>query len=212
MMQGILEEAIGLELQHVNVKLLLRDPEQLDLDVIVHVFHSWIQDQVCDELLLDVADYRHIQHGPGVVLIGHEADYSIDNTDGRLGIRYNRKARREGSNQDRLAQAARAALNAVERLHADTRLNGKCNFNGQDLQVFVNDRVLAPNTVETRQAIEPELRTFLASVFGEGGYLLNFELSARRLLGATIKANEPVTPSNLLANIGEHERSSHGIA
>ena len=32
--------------------------------------------------------------GPGVMLIGHQADYSVDNTDDRLGVRYNRKAGR----------------------------------------------------------------------------------------------------------------------
>ena len=81
-----------MELQHLNVKLLLENSQDLDLDAIVNIFHGWIQEQLCEELLLDVADYRHVHHGPGVVLIGHEADYAIDNTDGRWGIRYNRKA------------------------------------------------------------------------------------------------------------------------
>src|SRR5207249_11305408 len=128
MMRSILEEEVAVELQHVNVKLLLESPEDLNLDEVITVFHSWIQDQVCEGLLLDVTDYRHVHHGPGVVLIGHEADYCIDNTDGRLGIRYNRKARLDGSNRDRLAQGVRAVLAAAERLQQDIRLNGKCNF------------------------------------------------------------------------------------
>ena len=60
------------------------------------------------ELLLDVADYRHVPAGPGVMLIGNEGDYSVDNTGDRLGIRYNRKAALDGDNQDRLRQAARS--------------------------------------------------------------------------------------------------------
>src|SRR5437879_9478234 len=123
MMRSILEEEVAVELQHVNVKLLLENPEDLNLDAVITVFHSWIQDQVCEELLLDVADYRHVHHGPGVVLIGHEADYASDNTDGRLGIRYNRKAPLEGSNRERLANSLRSALAAAERLQLDTRLN-----------------------------------------------------------------------------------------
>ena len=212
MMQGILEEAIGFELQHINVKLLLESPEQVNLDSVVNVFHSWIQDQVCDELLLDVADYRHVYQGPGIVLIGHDADYSIDNTDGQLGLRYNRKAPLEGSNLNRLTQAARAALTAAERLQADARLNGKCNLNGQNIQIFVNDRALAPNVTETRQAVKSELRGFLDSLFGEAGYSLTFELSARRLFGATVKASQALTLSELLANLEANERSRHGIA
>ena len=210
MMQGILEEATGLELQHINVKLLVENSEQLDLDAVVNVFHSWIQDQISDELLLDVADYRHVHHGPGIVLIGHEADYSIDNTDGQLGLRYNRKARLEGSNQDRLTYATRAALLAAERLQADARLNGKCNFNGQHIQIFINDRVIAPNVAETRHAIQPEFRSFLGSLFGETAYSMNFEPSARRLLSVTVETSQPVTVSNLLANL--EARTSHGIA
>src|SRR6266536_2221892 len=137
MMRSILEEEAALELQHVNVKLLLENPNELDLSTVVNVFHSWIQGQVCEELLLDVADYRHVHHGPGIVLIGHEADYSLDNTDGRLGLRYNHKAPLEGTNQERLGQAVRSALRAAQRLEEDERLKAKWNFNSQDIEVFV---------------------------------------------------------------------------
>ena len=64
------------------------------------MFHSWIQEQVGEGLLLDVADYRHVHEGPGVILIGYEGNYSVDNTDNRLGVRYNRKAALDGNNQD----------------------------------------------------------------------------------------------------------------
>src|SRR5260370_24044056 len=88
-----------INLQHINVKLVLKDSDSLDhgrdLDPVIPVFHSWIQQQAFDELLLDVADYRHVEGGPGILLIGHEADYSLDNTDNRLGVRYNRKRSEE---------------------------------------------------------------------------------------------------------------------
>src|SRR5438270_8858929 len=142
-MRAILEEMSAIEIQHINVKLLLDAPP--DLDPIIPIFHGWIQNQGFDTLLLDVADYRHVHHGPGIILIGHEADYSIDNAGGRLGLRYNRKAPLAGDNQFRLVQAARSALLASQRLQADTRLNGKLHFNGQDIELFVNDRAIAPN-------------------------------------------------------------------
>src|SRR6202521_4852993 len=108
-----------MQLQHVNVKLLVRNPGEINLEPLIPVFHSWIQNQAGDELLLDVADYRHVEAGPGVVLIGYEGDYSVDNTDNRLGVRYNRKGALDGNNQDRLEQAARAALSACRRLEAE---------------------------------------------------------------------------------------------
>jgi len=35
-----------MEMQHVNVKLLVRDPGDVDLEPLIPVFHSWIQKQV----------------------------------------------------------------------------------------------------------------------------------------------------------------------
>jgi hypothetical protein len=199
------DQGTAVELQHINVKLQLEHPEKLDLDAVIHVFHSWIQDQVCEELLLDVTDYRHVHHGPAVVLIGHEADYSIDNTDGRLGVRYNRKAPLDRNNQDRLAQGVRAALAAIECLQKDIRLNGKCNFNGRDVELFVNDRLLAPNGPETRHALESEFLAFARDLFGGVKHAMTFESDRRRLFGATIKAEQRVTVADLLENLSRRK-------
>jgi hypothetical protein len=203
-----------IELQHINVKLLLRsehkDAQGLDLDPVIPVFHSWIQQQAADELLLDVADYCHVHAGPGVVLIGHEADYSLDNADDRLGVRYNRKAVLDGSNQDRLAQASRAALAACERLQQDTRLDGKLNFNGQDIEIFVNDRLLAPNTDATSEALKPEFKAFAGKLFGGREYVLSFgsesssgESAAdpRRLFTVFLHATRTFTVEDLMENL-----------
>jgi hypothetical protein len=210
-MRSILEEETAVELQHINVKLLLEGPEDLGLDAVVNVFHSWIQEQVCEELLLDVADYRHVHHGPGIVLIGHEADYSIDNTGGKLGVRYNRKAPVDGTNVDRLRQATRSALTAAARLEEDTRLNGKHHFNGRDIEIFINDRLLTPNSPEMRTTLEPDFGRFLDSLFPQVSYTLSFEPSRRRLLGASIRTGQPLTVSNLTANLKAYEQSGHGI-
>ncbi len=78
-------------IQHVMVKVFAREPVSIDLGEAIPIFHRWIQDHVCPELLIDVADYRHVPNGPGVMLIGHEANYSLDMTKGRLGLLYNRK-------------------------------------------------------------------------------------------------------------------------
>ena len=116
-----------MDLQNVNFKLVVEKPEEVDLEPLVPIFHNWIQNQVCEELLLDVADYRHVPEGPGVILIGHQANYSVDNTENRLAVRYNRKAAVEGSNQERLKQAAKAALTACQRLEAEPRMQGNCD-------------------------------------------------------------------------------------
>ncbi len=188
-----------MEFQHVNVKLFVQEAGEPHLEPLIPVFHGWIEQQNGAELLIDVADYSHVPAGPGVVLIGHEGNYSVDNADHRLGIRYNRKASVDGSNQDRLKQAARAALTACQRLEAEPRLGGKFRFNGQEIEIFINDRLLAPNTPATREAMHEDLRTFSHKLFGGGEYAIAYSAEPRSLFTAYVKATQPVTAAELLA-------------
>ena len=186
-------------LEHVNVKLLLENPAQVDLEPLIPIFHEWIQNQVFDEMLLDVADYRHVPGGPGVMVIGLQADYSVDDTDHRLGVRYNRKAGFEGSNADRLKQAAHAALAACVKLEQDPRLGGNFRFNGQDIEIFINDRLLAPNNEATRKAADPELQSFAKKLFND--YTLTYQQDPRRLFGATVRASTKISAADLLKKL-----------
>ncbi len=208
-MRSILEEETAIELEHINVKVLLEGGSDLDaglLDAIIPIFHGWIQSQVFQngdfpELLIDVADYRHVHHGPGIVLIGHEADYAIDNTDGRLGLRYNRKAQIAGNNYEKLTQAFRGTLTAAQQLQSDTRLNNKFHFNGQDIELFINDRLVAPVDDQTRHAIDPVLRPFLRRLFAGAEYSLRYETDPRRLFGAAIHSERKFSVEELLQNL-----------
>ena len=147
-------------IQHINLKIFVSDPGAIELADAVGVFHQWIRDGVCPEMLIDVADYRHVAAGPGVLLIGHEANYSLDNRDNRLGLLYNRKASLGGSFQSRLDQAHQAALAACDRLELESAFSGKLKFDRTALEVFINDRLLAPNNDETWQALLPELESY----------------------------------------------------
>ena len=68
-----------------DLKLFLHDAVRVDLEAFIPLFHRWIQDQRLEELLIDVADYRHVHHGPGVVLIAHDAHYAMDMAAGPAG-------------------------------------------------------------------------------------------------------------------------------
>jgi hypothetical protein len=190
-----------MQLQHVNVKLLVENPEAVDLEPLIPIFHGWIQDQAGSDLLLDIADYRHVQAGPGVILIGHEGDYSVDNTDNRLGVRYNRKAPLDGSNQDRLTQAARAVLTACQRLEADPRLDRKLRFNGREIEIFLNDRLIAPNCDETREALHSDFQFFAQHLFHGGDYSLAYPSDRRRLFGVSLKSAERFSVTDLLETL-----------
>jgi len=154
-----------MELQHLNVRAFAADPAGVDFEAFIPVFHDWIRAGATEELLIDVADYRHVPEGPGVLLVGHEADYGIDNAASRPAVRYNRKAPLPGSNADRLRQALAAVLNAAARLAVDERLGGFGVSTGE-LELRVNDRLLAPNAPETFQAVRGELEAFFRDLYG----------------------------------------------
>ena len=76
----------------LGAKAYLVDPEGIDFGGFIEVFNRWIQDQpIAGHLLIDVHDYRHVQHGPGVLLVGHQGSFSLDFGEGRPGLVYYRK-------------------------------------------------------------------------------------------------------------------------
>ena len=184
-----------MELQHVNVKIFVDGDLPADQEQFINVFHKWTAEQSCDELLIDVADYRHVPAGPGIVLVGLEADYAMDNAGGRWGLLYNRKASSDGSNEDRFAQAFRAAAWACQRLEGE--LTG-LKFSRQEFELFINDRALASNTPLTYATCKPELEAFLKNVLGHSEFTLEHDSDPRRLFGVNVKLAKPFDLGALL--------------
>ena len=150
------------------VKFFLTDASSFDQHALVPLFHQWIQTHaLADHLLIDVADYRHVQSGPGTVLVAHEATLSADAAENRPGLLYARKAPIEGDFADRLRVVFRAALQAVSLLQTASSLDGKVQFRTDNPVFRINDRLFAPNTSETFAEIRPSLETFLTGLYGE---------------------------------------------
>jgi hypothetical protein len=186
-----------MDIGQVNVKFFLENPKAVDLEAFLTIFNNWIQAHTTEELLVDVADYRHVFAGPGVVLIGHEANYSLDNAGDRLGLLYNRKLDVTGTNQERLRQAVRAALLAAQRLEKEEKLK----FSGQEAQVIINDRLAGPNTQETFAALEPDLKVFFNQLYGEGNYEFERNSDPRERLTVNIRAAQPFDVQTLLGSL-----------
>jgi hypothetical protein len=179
-----------MDLQHVAVKLFALQPLTDDLDHLGAVFNRWIQAHALPELLIDVADYRHVHHGPGVLLVAHEAHYSLDHALGRWGLLYTRKARVEGGPQAALNQALAAVVTAAHMLEQATTLR----FDTHSWQVIVNDRLLAPNTQETYAALQPLLAATFDGLFGAGAPpALAYTGPGRHRL--TVNVSAPAAPS-----------------
>jgi hypothetical protein len=173
-----------MELQHLRLKLFIDTPERADVapETFIHIFHGWIQDRVCPELLIDVADYSHVHQGPVVLLIGHEADYGIDADEGRLGLYYQRKAPLAGANRDRFQQAYDALISARDRLEADPRFGEMLRFHRGELELSICDRALAPNTPATFAALEGELRACFDQALGAEAQLAHVSSADAREL------------------------------
>lgn len=157
-------------LQHVNVKFFLRDGENLDQEEVLNLFHEWIQEEKLDDLLIDVADYRHVPEGPGVILIAHNAFYSLDNNQGRLGLLFNRRTPVDGNTQQVLAFALESARNFARLMAGEDRLEGKLTLDRKSLQLIVNDRHFAQNTDETLANFQPDAEAALKQTLGDHSY------------------------------------------
>lgn len=61
----------------LSATFLVTREHPLLLDEVGQLFHDWIRVGALDDILVDVADYRHVTRGPGVILIGHECNYQV---------------------------------------------------------------------------------------------------------------------------------------
>lgn len=176
-----------MDLQHVIVKIPVDGDLAVEPGELITIFHGWVARQSMPELLIDVADLRHVPAGPGVVLVGYEADYGLDHSGNRWGLLYRRKDMLPGSNRDRLTQAYRAALAACERLEQE--LPGRIRFSRTTADVIINDRALAPNTPGSHAAAQADFEAFGREVFAGGAVTLTpHDADPRRRFGVTVTA------------------------
>jgi hypothetical protein len=174
-------------MQHVNIKIFAKSGQDINPADAIPVFHRWIQKRELPELLIDVADYAHVPEGPGVLLIAHEANYSLDYARGHFGLLYNRKAKADASAQDQLRQAYDSALAACHLLELEAEFGGNLEFDPAHLELTLNDQLLHPNTDEGWQEVAPEVQRFFDSLFGAGRYSVERGGEPRERLRATIR-------------------------
>lgn len=63
--------------QRLGLRIPLRSRIE-DLTAAIEVFHRCLQRGWLEGALLDVADYRHVPAGPGVLLVGHDVDLGLE--------------------------------------------------------------------------------------------------------------------------------------
>jgi hypothetical protein len=178
-------------MEHVNIKIFATTRGDFAIADAIPIFHRWIQKRDFPELAIDVADYSHVPEGPGVLLIAHEANYSLDYARNQLGLLYNRKAASSGDSQEQLRQAYDAAICACRHLEREPEFEGKLGFDANHLEIVFNDRLLYPNTEESWQKVRPEAARFLDTIFGAGNYVLERQGEPRERLRAVVRGVTP---------------------
>jgi len=190
-----------MEARRLEVKVFLERPTTVDLESLVPVFHDWIREGRLDEPMIDVADYRHVPNGPGVVLIGHRSNYYLDQAEGRPGLLYSRKRQAPGDPDERLLDVFRRALFACRLLEAEPALGGRLRFRTNELLFQIPDRLGYPNSPAVFDSIRPELEAFVSRLYA-GSVSLTRRGSAREKLGVAIRAGRAPSLDVLLGRLG----------
>ena len=188
------------DLQRINIKFFLTDSGTLETEEAFRIFNGWIT-QSADELLIDVADYSHVPSGPVILLVGHAANYGIDDGDGRRGFLYARKQPLPGSLTDRLRAILTASLRACRRLEETPELDGRVRFRGDELLLTANDRLRAPNTDETLAALDPQLSPVLETLFTGASFSYERNSDPGERFNLRVKTQASPDISQLLANL-----------
>lgn len=190
-----------MDLQRLNAKFFIDDPGQVSPDAIFRVFNTWIS-QATDQVLVDVADYSHVRGGPAPLLVGHEANYSVDSSDARPGLLYARKQPQRGGLGARIRGVLAGALRACRRLEEENDLDGSIRFRGDEVMLVANDRLRAPNNDATWDALRSEVEATLQALFGGAAVELERAPDPRQRFSLHARTATNADVASLLANLG----------
>jgi len=185
--------------KRISIRFHAEAAPGFDIADVVPVFHRWIREHVIDnELLIDVADYKHVAEGPGILLIGHEADYGLEDVNGRLGLLYTRKRSLGDSLSAALHTLFAQSLNAARLLEAE--LPG-LRILTDSADVAVPDRLAFENSDEGVNAIGSALEGVLAAVYNGAATAQRVANDHRQPLTVRVSAPDAGSAAELAAHL-----------
>jgi hypothetical protein len=192
-----------MDLHRLGIKVFCAECGPLDLPELIPVFHRFIQGSNLEGLLLDVADYSHVHHGPGILLIAHEGNYALDGSAGRRGLVYYAKRRSGGTLAERLAIVCRRAFMACRTLAEQPEIDNRLVFSGEEIQLFANDRLLAPNTDRTLAVLRPALEALCDRLYRDRTWEITRNGAEPERFSVTLRASAPIGIDDLLTRLGD---------
>ena len=118
-----------------------------DLSGAAAVYHRFIQRGLVEGFIIDVADYRHVPNGPGMMLVGQDVEYNL--TPSSFSVTLKRAGEDTGAQFQR---AVRMLLGAADEINADGSL--PTTFDFSNWTVSVADRKLGTSAEVQTQTID----------------------------------------------------------
>jgi hypothetical protein len=184
-----------------------RSVAPLPSEQVIPVLHGWIQRKALPKhLLIDVADYKHVPEGPGILLISLEANIFLDHAL-QPGLMYVRKRGIESAHSlaDRLREVFRFALEPAALLESDAAFAGKAKFATDRFAFRIYDRLLAPNSPATFDEIKPALSGFVEEVYGQPAASIERTGPADGVFEATVKTRSAPSIAKLMDRLSPVE-------
>ena len=182
-----------MNLERFCVKFLARPEPTINEDGFIEIFQEWIRDHKLPGTLIDIADYRHVPEGPGMMLITHEVNYAMDHAFGQFGLYAQRKLSSEPTHKERIVGLVKSTATFGALLEADQRVAGKLSLEGGSFYYMSNDRLNAPNTEAAFDALKPDLEAAAAELYpGQTASITRMENDPRNRLTAVVTVQQPV--------------------
>ncbi len=176
-----------MELQRINVKLFTDAAGKVALDPFLDIFARWREDTGPPYRWIDLADYAHVDHGPGVMMIGKQGNLGLDLADPGPGILYANKQGLAGTTEDRLAETFSRCLVLIRKLTAEPEYPRSLTPRTGFWEIAFNDRLETPNTDEIDRRIRPAIETTIEKLLGPNHTLIR-EADPNRRYGFVIQA------------------------
>jgi hypothetical protein len=191
-----------MELEKLSVKLFVEQPNSVPLTEFIEIFHGWIQ--AGDGVYHDVADYSHMQAGPGIILIANDANVSIDENGNRRGLLFSQKSRLPGSNQERLRTVLHSALENCRRLEEEPALRGKLRFTVNEAVISLNNRLLGANSQEAFDELKGDVEVVAGQLLGGAKFKLERDSDSSRRLNVYLKSSATMSSAQALNNLRQN--------
>jgi hypothetical protein len=177
------------DLQRIDVKMLAEASADFSLDPFLAIFSRWRKQQ--DESdWIDFADYAHMPHAAGIMLIGKQGSFNVNLDDPGIGLLYSGRKDFEGSFEQRVVEAFRRCLRLTKPLLAEPEYPKQLKLLPGSWEIFINDRLNFPNTDETDRLLRWPIESALNTLFGARNFSMERDKDPQRRYAFSVRAQK----------------------